>query len=181
MLRYRSTRNEALIEGKDVRGLHCMAAVWFTFLSLLACCVLAWLGSFVIWRRRRLAQLGHCGQVAETACGPVEYSVVGSGPVILHFHAGAAGCDQTLALSWDLQADGFTVLTPSRPGYLRTPLSTGAAPEQAADAVAALLQLLELDRVVVMGTSGGGPTALQFAIRHPTIAVGLILQSAVSQ
>ncbi|MBM4005027.1 MAG: alpha/beta hydrolase [Planctomycetes bacterium] len=124
-----------------------------------------------------MARLRQCGRVVETAQGAMEFSLIGTDPVILHFHAGAAGCDQTLALSWDIQDEGFTVLTPSRPGYLRTPLSTGAAPEQAADAVASLLQLLAFDRVIVMGTSGGGPTALQFAIRHPTSAVGLILQS----
>jgi pimeloyl-ACP methyl ester carboxylesterase len=80
-----------------------------------------------------------------------------------------------------LQEDGFTVLTPSRPGYRRTPLSTGVTPEQAADACASLLQLLSIEQVCVMGTSGGGPTALQFVLRHPRRVCGLILQSAISQ
>jgi pimeloyl-ACP methyl ester carboxylesterase len=96
-------------------------------------------------------------------------------------HGGATGYNQTLGLSWHAQEAGFTVLTPSRPGYLRTPLTTGAAPEQAADAVAALLDVLGIERVGVMGTSGGGPTALQFALRHPKRVWALVLQSAVSQ
>jgi pimeloyl-ACP methyl ester carboxylesterase len=86
-----------------------------------------------------------------------------------------------LALSWDLHEAGFTVLTPSRPGYLRTPLTTGASPEQAADAMASLLDVLSIDQVCVMGTSGGGPTALQFALRHPERVWGLVLQAAISQ
>jgi len=107
--------------------------------------------------------------------------MVGAGPVILHLHGGASGYDQTMALSWDLQEAGFTILSPSRPGYLRTPFTNGATPEQAADLVAGLLDVLSIDKVCVMGTSGGGPTALQFALRHPERVWGLVLQAAISQ
>jgi pimeloyl-ACP methyl ester carboxylesterase len=101
--------------------------------------------------------------------------------VILQLHGGASGYDQALALSWDLHQAGFTVVTPSRPGYLRTPLTTGASPEEAADALASLLDILNIDTVCVMGTSGGGPTALQFALRHPRRVWGLVIQAAISQ
>jgi pimeloyl-ACP methyl ester carboxylesterase len=136
---------------------------------------------FLSWRRRVVAQVLRGGVVVETAKGPVEFAVAGRGPVILQLHGGASGYDQTLSLSWDLHKAGFTILTPSRPGYLRTPLSTGASPEQAADALASLLDVLKIDRVCVMGTSGGGPTALQFALRHPDRMWGLVLQAAISQ
>jgi len=128
---------------------------------------LACLGAFVAWRRRLLAQVLGGSQIAETGSGLIEFTRVGIGPIILQFHGGATGYDQTLALSWDVQQAGFTVLTPSRPGYVRTPLTTGATPELAADAVASLPEVLGIDKVCVMGTSGGGPTALQFALRHP--------------
>jgi pimeloyl-ACP methyl ester carboxylesterase len=121
------------------------------------------------------------GEIAETAKGTVEFGMAGTGPVILHLHGGASGYDQTLALSWDLQEVGFTVLTPSRPGYVRTPLTIGASPEGAADVMAGLLDVLAIDKVCVMGTSGGGPTALQFALRHPQRAWGLVLQAAISR
>jgi pimeloyl-ACP methyl ester carboxylesterase len=139
------------------------------------------LAAFVSWRRRVLTQVLRGGEIAETAKGPVEYAMAGTGPVILQLHGGASGYDQTLALSWDLHEAGFAVLTPSRPGYLRTPLDVGASPEQAADALAGLLDVLCIDRVCVMGTSGGGPTALQFALRHPRRLWGLVLQAAISQ
>src|SRR5688572_20251002 len=117
---------------------------------LVAACVaavaLAGLGLFVGWRRRILTQVLGGSQIAETSRGPVEFARVGTGPVILQVHGGATGCDQTLALSWDVQQAGYAVLTPSRPGYLRTPLATGATPEQAADALASLLDVLGIDQ-----------------------------------
>src|SRR5262245_22992801 len=141
----------------------------------------ACLGAFVSWRWRLLAQVLRGSEIAETAQGPVEFARVGTGPVILQLHGGATGYDQTLTLSWDVHEAGFTVLTPSRPGYLRTPLTIGATPEQAADVMASLLAALRIDKVCVIGTSGGGPTALQFALRHPQRVWALVLQSAVSQ
>jgi pimeloyl-ACP methyl ester carboxylesterase len=47
--------------------------------------------------------------------------------------------------------------------------------------VASLLDVLGIAQAGVMGTSGGGPTALQFALRHPERVWCLVLQSAVSQ
>src|SRR5262245_43436239 len=137
------------------------------FAGLIVALAVVCLGAFVSWRRRLLARVLRGGEIAETASGPVEFARVGTGPVILHFHGGATGYDQTLALCWDVQETGFTVLTPSRPGYVRTPLAAGATPEQAADAMANLLDVLRIGKVCIMGTSGGGPTALQFALRHP--------------
>jgi pimeloyl-ACP methyl ester carboxylesterase len=139
------------------------------------------LGGFISWRTRVLARVLRGGEIAETAKGPVEFAIAGTGPVILQLHGGGSGYDQTLALSWDLHEAGFTVLRPSRPGYLRTPLTTGASPEQAADVLAGLLDVLSIDKVCVIGTSGGGPTALQFALRHPERVSGLVLQAAISQ
>jgi pimeloyl-ACP methyl ester carboxylesterase len=149
--------------------------------TLVVAVVLVCLGTFIAWRRRLLLKVFHGSEIAGTARGPVEFARVGTGPVILQLHGGASGYDQALSLSWDLDRAGFAVLTPSRPGYLRTPLATGATPEQAADAMASLLDGLGLEQVGVIGTSGGGPTALQFALRHPKRVWGLILQSAISQ
>jgi pimeloyl-ACP methyl ester carboxylesterase len=149
--------------------------------ALVIALTVASLGAFFSWRWRLLAQLLRGSEIAETARGPVEFARIGTGPVILQVHGGATGYDQTLALSWDMHDAGFTVLTPSRPGYLRTPLTAGATPEQAADALASLLEVLRIDKVCVMGTSGGGPTALQFALRHPGRVWALVLQSAVTQ
>jgi len=50
-----------------------------------------------------------------------------------------------------------------------------------ADAYAQLLDVLGIDRVAVLGTSGGGPSALQFVIRHPDRSAALVMAAAVSQ
>ena len=116
--------------------------------ALVIALAVACLGAFLSWRWRLLAQLLRGSEIAETARGPVEFARIGTGPVILQLHGGATGYDQTLALSWDVHEAGFTILTPSRPGYLRTPLTTGATPEQAADAIAGLLDVLDRKSVV---------------------------------
>lgn len=47
-------------------------------------------------------------------------------------------------------------IIPSRPGYLRTPLSVDRTPKEQAEALAALLDTLKIDKVAVVGGSGGG-------------------------
>ncbi|MHA2042771.1 MAG: alpha/beta fold hydrolase, partial [Candidatus Thorarchaeota archaeon] len=75
---------------------------------------------------------------------------------------------------------GFSLLSISRPGYLRTPLSTGETFEEQADAIAALLDTLSISKVVILAASGGGPIGLHFALRHPDRLNALILMAAVS-
>jgi len=84
------------------------------------------------------------------------------------------------------EADGvlqnqFTLIAPSRVGYLRTPLTTGRTPADGADAMAALLDKLAIPQAVVIGVSGGGPTALQFALRHPSRTSALIMVAAITK
>ncbi|MFC5204617.1 alpha/beta fold hydrolase [Streptomyces kaempferi] len=75
---------------------------------------------------------------------------------------------------------GCTVLAPSRPGYGRTPRSTGTTASGFADVVRSLCARLGITEVAaVVGTSGGGPTAVTMAARHPDLVRRLILQRAV--
>jgi len=123
-------------------------------------------------------------KIAKTKKGDVEYRFVGTGPVVLSLHGGLGGWDQGIVIAddWlDISKNGFSVLSPSRPGYLRTPLETGKSPKEAADAMAALMDDLNIDKVFVLGTSGGGPTALEFALRHPDRTRALIMFSAISK
>lgn len=101
-----------------------------------------------------------------TAAGPIEYAERGDGEAVLTVHGAQGGWDQGLVAGEFLRVNGFRIIAPSRPGYLGTPLSTGRTPAQQADALAALLDVLEIDRVSVVAASGGGPTAYQFAARH---------------
>ncbi len=114
-------------------------------------------------------------KTAETDRGRIEYDLHGTeGPVVLSVHAGLGGADQgRLFASW-LQDDGFRILSPSRPGYLGTPLSSGRTLDQQADLLAALLDELRIERVGVFAASAGSPVAYTFAARHPDRIWGLI-------
>jgi pimeloyl-ACP methyl ester carboxylesterase len=132
------------------------------------------------WRAKRIAELESAGEVVETARGPVEFSRRGGSPNVVLFHGGPGGHDQGFAADPLVEA-GFGNITPSRPGYLRTPLSVGRTFEEQADAIAALLDALEIDQVAVYGLSAGGPCAIQFAARHPDRTRVLLLACAVTQ
>jgi pimeloyl-ACP methyl ester carboxylesterase len=95
---------------------------------------------------------------------------------VLAIHGAGGGFDQAVALvSKLLGQGGFRGIFPSRFGYLRTPLPADASPEAQADAHACLLDALGIDRAAVLGVSAGGPSALQFALRHRRRCSALIL------
>lgn len=118
-------------------------------------------------------------QIAQTASGPVEYRREEHGPVVLVLNGGH--CSRDTRLSHEkLAAAGYTVLTPSRPGYDSTPATVGRSAQAAADALAALLDTLAIPSVAVIGISAAGPTALAFAQRYPNKTSRLILEAAVT-
>ncbi len=118
--------------------------------------------------------------VAKTAKGPVEYARIGEGPVVLAIHGGPGGYDQGLLLfEWATKA-GFSLIAPSRPGYLGTPVSSGRTPAEQADLYAALLDTLGIDRVAVICGSAGGPSGYEFAIRYPERVNALVAADAVA-
>ncbi len=121
-------------------------------------------------------------RTAQTRLGPVEYDLAGSGgPVVLSVHAGAGGADQGRLFADWLRPAGYRVLSPSRPGYLGTPLDNGRTPDAQADLLAALLDELGIDRVGVFAASAGGPVAYAFAARHPDRVWGLVAVAATSR
>jgi pimeloyl-ACP methyl ester carboxylesterase len=110
----------------------------------------------------------------------VEYQMQGAGPVVLVLHGSPGGYDQGMAVVPLLAQNGATFLSLSRPGYRRTPLHSGQTPEAQADLFAATLDALNVPQVVVIALSGGGPSALQFALRYPHRCRGLLLICALA-
>lgn len=149
------------------------------FLGLLVVLVIGFVASYLLYasyRAERFESLVENSTLAETTAGLIEYQLVGdSGPVVLFLHGTPGGYDQTTVI------DGFRVLSPSRPGYLRTPLAVGRTPAEQAHAYTDLLDALGVDKVLVMGASGGGPSAISFAAAYPERTVALIAMEAVSQ
>ncbi|HEY8898934.1 MAG TPA: alpha/beta hydrolase [Chthoniobacterales bacterium] len=135
---------------------------------------------FEDWKKGRLAELDAGSKIVATAAGDVEYAERGAGPPVLVIHGAPGGYDQALLIGDTLAKDGFRVIAPSRPGFLRTPFTTGFLFEDQADALAALLDTLQVPRVAVLGFSTGSPVAVQFALRHPDRTSALALLSPVA-
>lgn len=114
--------------------------------------------------------------------GPIECIVAGEGPALLALHGGLGGYDQSWLLARALLADprSHRVIAVSRPGYLGTLQRLGRTPEEQADLYAALLDALGIERAAVAAVSAGGPSALQFALRHPRRCRALVLVSTVT-
>ena len=121
-------------------------------------------------------------QVVKTARGPIEYSTSGRGSPVLFIHGAGGGYDMGIFFAKRMRiADDFFWICPSRFGYLRTPIPPDSSFESQADAYAALLDTLHIEKAAIIGLSIGGPSALLFALRHPDRCAALMLVSAVSK
>lgn len=103
----------------------------------------------------------------------------GPGPVVLVVHGTPGGYDQARVVAAGLQLQAYRIVSVSRPGYLRTPLASGPTPADQADLLADVLDALEIADAYVIGVSGGGPTAVEFALRHPQRCARLVLLEAL--
>ena len=131
------------------------------------------------WSDQLMISLDERAIEVQTARGPVQLARDGAGPPVLAIHGGPGGFDQALAYCRHLRDGGCELLAPSRPGYLRTPLRSGASPDAQADLYAALLDELHIERTAILAVSSGGPSALQFAARHPDRTTALLLDAAI--
>jgi pimeloyl-ACP methyl ester carboxylesterase len=113
--------------------------------------------------------------------GDIEYAVQGRGLPVLVVHGAGGGYDQGLFLGEHYVGDGHRFIAPSRFGYVRSSIPENGSPAAQADAYVALLDSLGVERVAVVAVSDGGPSALQFALRHPERCAALVMISAKSQ
>ena len=125
--------------------------------------------------RRARARIATGSKILQTAAGPIEYAEAGEGPPVLVIHGAGGGFDQGLDIAEGLVQHGFRAIAPSRFGYLRTPLPKKGSPAAQADAHAAVLDALGIQRCPVLGVSAGGPSAMQLALRHPERVSALVL------
>src|SRR5512132_2227501 len=117
--------------------------------------------------------------VAQTPHGPIEYRLTGTGPVVVVLKGGHSSRNTQLGHE-RLAEHGFTVLEPSRPGYDRTPASVGCSAQAAADALAELLDVLDIGRVRLIAISAAGHTGIELARRHPERIDRVSFESAVA-
>ena len=119
-------------------------------------------------------------RLIDTSMGVIEAVVTGQGSAVLISHGSGGGYDMGLWLA-NLIGGQFHYIAPSRFGYLRSPVPPNPSPETQADTYAALLDTFNVDSTIIIGLSGGGASALQFALRHSECCRGLIMISAVSR
>jgi len=119
-------------------------------------------------------------KVVDTACGPIEYTEIGTGSPVLVVHGASGGYDQGLVMA-RLQGDMFRCIAMSRFGYLRTPMPDDPSHAAQADAYAALLDVLGIHKTAIIAGSAGGLSALHFTLRYPERCTALVLLSAVSK
>jgi pimeloyl-ACP methyl ester carboxylesterase len=102
----------------------------------------------------------------------------GSGPaiVLLHGQPGSSADWEPVAAVLERE---FRVVVPDRPGYGDTG-GTAHSISTNADAVAGLMDRLDIEKATVVGHSWGGAPALAFANRHPDRVEGLVLVSSVA-
>lgn len=111
----------------------------------------------------------------------VEYLDQGQGDAVLVVHGSPGGCDQGALLGQFLVDAGFRVIIPSRPGYLRTPLTNqNSSIDEQADAHVALMDALGIDRFAALCWSGGGPSTYRLAARHPQRVQAIVAVAALS-
>jgi pimeloyl-ACP methyl ester carboxylesterase len=113
--------------------------------------------------RARLAAVQR--HVISTPWGAVEYAERGDGDPVLVVHGIFHNCVGGLLSVRDFSDRRF--IAPSRFGYLGSSMPPNATPAAQADAFAALLDALGIDRIDVIGESAGATSALQLALRHP--------------
>jgi len=113
---------------------------------------------------RRL--FGHSSFI-DSRAGALEYAAAGDGPPVMMIHGTGGGFDQGLLVAAKLRARGFSIVAPSRFGYLRSAFPDDASPVHQADTLVDLLDHLGIDRLPVLGGSAGALTAAEFALRHP--------------
>lgn len=117
-------------------------------------------------------------QILETRHGPIEYTTWGEGPPVLVVHGAGGGYDQGISIARAFGGEGLRWISPSRFGYLRTPLPADTSTAAQADAFADLLDTLGIERVAILAMSGGVPPSLQFAQRYPERTAALVLLSS---
>ena len=127
--------------------------------------------------RRRLADRER-RVLRDPRFGDIEYTQWGQGPAMLLSHPMFGGFDMMTGFAGTYLGAGHRFVAPSRFGYLGSSLPSAARPADQADAYALLLDTLGIDRAAVFGYSGGGPSAIQFALRHAGRTTALILMAS---
>ena len=124
-------------------------------------------------------KLNHLSTLVELCGKTIEYYRVGTGIPVVQNHATPGGFDQGLIGSQLINESGCEVITWSRPGYLRTPLNSGATQFLQCELLEHLLDHLGIEKAVLLGISSGCHIAVEFARCYPSRTSCVILENPV--
>jgi pimeloyl-ACP methyl ester carboxylesterase len=110
--------------------------------------------------------------------GDMQYVDEGTGPAVLLAHGIYGGHVNATDMVEVVLGSGYRTIGPSRFGYFGSSLPADATVEGQADAYVKLLDHLGIDKVIAVGYSAGGPSAVALALNHPARLYGLILAAA---
>jgi pimeloyl-ACP methyl ester carboxylesterase len=160
----------------QIAGRILFAVCTFVFLAGLGVLVL-----FESWRDERLTALEKASKVLKTRMGKVEILETGEpqGPPVVVLHGAGGGYDQGAVLGGFLAKKGFRVISLSRPGYLRTPLSSGILVEDQGALVISVLDALGIRKAALLALAEGAPAAVHAAIARPDRITSLVLLAPI--
>lgn len=127
---------------------------------------------------KRRSQLSAESLSADTRHGSIQYASWGEGPPVLVIHGAGGGFDQGRLLAEAIGGDSQRFISISRSGYLGSAMPPDPLTEAQAEALADLLDELDLERVNILAMSGGVPPALKFAEMFPNRTEKLVLLSS---
>lgn len=110
----------------------------------------------------------------------MEYSIIGKGDPILVMHGGHSNCYEEFGYDFLIE-NGYSLITPSRPGYGKTSKEVGKSLSVACAYYVKLLNHLKIEKVHILAISAGGPSGIYFAAKYPEHVKTLTLQSAVTK
>lgn len=119
-------------------------------------------------------------KTVKTNLGLIEYRDVGQGQPILLLHGGHGNCSMNFFLRC-IDTKNHRLIVPSRPGYGNTSLANFKTPVAASLLISSLLDYLDVSKVIAVGISAGGLTAIAFASIQRQRILKLALISAVTK
>ncbi len=152
--------------------------IGYSIVAVLLLCILVTV-QFRIDRIEAYARLASLDvKTIDTEFGTMGYLEEGQGEALLLSHGIMGGYDQGMLSLTQLVGDHYRKIAPARFGYLESELPQEPTPYNQARAYVSLMDQLQIEKIYVVATSAGGPSAIQMAIHYPDRIKGLILVSA---